>query len=1013
MPYIPLKDVGGLAAPSLKPGGAGYIPLGDVAPRPVSVTVRPEEKKVEFERPVLPRERIERATTFLQPKEEENIALKSLKWLGRMVISPFKPLAQDVMELNAFNEVAKGVMEGRYDPAILDEFESLKKSNVQIVGDVAQAVIALTPVRALQAVKGLPIISKVFLKTTAIAGAKIGALFGVAEAMSEDAKFKPAKATEYAIVGAIGGLVAMPVLGATTKIIGSALKYPFKGVAKIKPTTKPTTIEKLFPSLYEKRLAKQEGLPLEAIQQSPKLNVMEKLVKPLSPVRTQLKKDPTASYIGLKTREVLQTQRNAYKKLFTTRHWDTIKNIPDEKFSRIVELQEKGTLVKNAPVELQNGLKALRVLEKESFNLSKQAGADVGKWRFTYKNHFSHLWTGDQVIVDAKTGNILGFADNRTLGIQKLLQIHNENPKIDVRLKPRTEIYARKVTPTELSQPQFFKFIKQIADLMESNVDDVLEEVSMEGIARIKPAKTPIGQWKFRKGELGDYTTDPTKIYPSLWYKLTKKIHIDPEMRSLALRVNKIKDPSIRKSAMDLIESVAGKYQEQSLPYWLTGKITGVQAQLKLGLRIAPPLVNLFQRLYAVGVTGEINFIRATKNIFTKEGQAILKKIGVSTEVPLFEGTGTTRVRKWFNPLYFFGKTEGGKYIGNRNAVGLAGYYKGLQLPFEKINANMKKLGLPQWKNHEEMAISYARNLVDATQFRYDVSDFAPAIRNNIGKVLLQFKTYGLNQLYNTISVLQGKPLAGMELFYPKGLTKTQAFHQAVIHFGTLFSQGGLKALSFGAERFIPASVLVWMALNAPALYYGLTAYLGFDISSSATIELANLTTLLPVEDGKKVWKAIQEKNPKYLLQINPAAYRIYRALDSMESGGWLRDIQSGQKIMKLTPLEITEYGFGINPLRLTQEYEIHRFVYETTEEMNKAISNAKKDLSIALKNEDWELAKNIIINLSEQGLEIKASDMAEYITKGEMPRLLRDFQAYRKAKRPELFEIIKKFYEE
>ena len=54
----------------------------------------------------------------------------------------------------------------------------------------------------------------------------------------------------------------------------------------------------------------------------------------------------------------------------------------------------------------------------------------------------------------------------------------------------------------------------------------------------------------------------------------------------------------------------------------------------------------------------------------------------------------------------------------------------------------------------------------------------------------------------------RGKPLAGIELFYPQGLTKTEALHQAIVYFGTMFSQGGIKALGFGMERFLPAATL-------------------------------------------------------------------------------------------------------------------------------------------------------------------------------------------------------------
>lgn len=1013
MVYIPLKiNEPQLEKTTLIPKQKGYIPIGEA--KPVKLVPQPityPEFTQTYEDLETPAEKIKKYTSFLQYKENENFGIKALKWLGQQVISPFTGYAQDVMERFSLNKVIEGVQEGKYDPKILDEFDLLKKTAPQIVGDAAMAVIGFTPLKELNAVKGLPILSAQTLKISAKVGVQIGLGYGIAQTVAEKPKPTVTELATGGITGAIGGAVVMPAFTTLTRLVGA-------GVGKILGKEVPPLFSRTFGKSYEKDLIAQGLITPEQIPDPPKLGVIRKLLKPISPARTVLQADPTASYIGLELRKSLGQQRSVYQSLYDDT-WKTVVNFwknNEEAFSKVVGMQEQGIKLENAPIEVKPILQALRVLEQKTFDLSKQAGADVSKWRYTPENHFSHLWTGDQVVVDVnkETGvvnKIIAFASNRVEGIQKLLKTHLQDPDIYLELKPRYELYKGEV-PTGLSQKQFFKLLNQISDLMGSNVDDVLDEISMQGIAKINPPKTKIGQWLFRKGELGDYTTDPTKIYPSLWYKLTKRIYVDPTVRSSALKLGKIKDTSIRTFTSDLINTVAGKYQEQVLPYSITGKLTGLQAQLKLGARVSPAVVNVFQRLYGIAITGEKNFVKAQANIFTKEGQRILQELGVSVNASIIEGTGLARIRKWFNPLYLFGKTEGGKYIGNRNNVALSSYYKGLEMPLKIINDNMTKLGLPLWKTQEELAQDFARTVVDVTQFRYDISDFAPVIRNNLGKILLQFKTYGLNMLNNTANVIQGKPLAGLELFYPKGLTKTQIIHQAVVHFGTMFTQGGLKALGFGMERVLPASVLTWMALKAPALLYGVTTFLGVDVSASATVELSNLTSLLPQSDAEKVWDAIKNKNPKYLLQIDPATYRIYRSLEALQNEGWMKDWDTGKNIIQLKPVEIIEYGFGINPLRVAQESQVHQYVYQTTQDDNILIANAKRDVVSALKAKDFDLAINILANLKRKGLTIKTTDIVDYFKEGEYPRLIRDFVDYRKEKRPELFQIIKDFYE-
>lgn len=980
-----------------------------------------------------------KSRTFFQPKilenrKDDNPVMKVLKGITNFVISPFVPLGEDIGQIIALNEISKGVAEGKYPVQVLDEFDILKKTAPQIVGDVAQSVLMATPFGRAESivVAKLPLLSKMALG--AKTGAVIGGSFGVAGTLSE--KPKPTipevalGGIAGAAIGAAVGAVAVPItekvadifMAARGQIRPTVEREAMFELAKAIPEEKlprSTFVQRAFPGLYEKRLMQVgEEIFGEAYKNTPKLNVFESLLKPALPIRALTTKDPIASYSRIQLENATLKQKNVYSTLYD-KSWQDLNKLDEDALSKVVGLQEKGAKLSKDKV-LNVGLKNLRLQEEKTFALAKQLGVDTGAWRYTPENHFSHLWRGQQVIFDETkvgrktTREIVGFAEDRVDGLRKLLEYKARFPASNPVLRPRTEIWKASQPTTALSQKGFWSFINKIAKFLETTPDDALEEISMQGIAKIRPSKTTIGVFKWRKGELGNYLTDPKKVYPSIWYKITKAIHLDPVLRTEALRVSKIANPEIKGVMQDLVDVLAGKYQRQSLPYGVTSKITGIQAQFKLGLRVSPPIVNIFQRFYGIALTGEKNFALAQKNVFTKEGQAILAKLGTTAEAPLYETMGRQITKKWYNPLYLFGQTEGGKYIGNRAVVPLAGYYKGLKMDLGLINSNLKKVGLPLFKSQEELALMFGRQINNSTQFVYDIVGAPAVMRNNLGRVFLQFKTYGVNMMTNTAYILGGKPLPGLELFYPKGLSRTQAIHQAVIHFGTMFSQGGIRALSWGMERFLPPATLTWMVLKAPWLLYGVASFSGVDVSRSSTVELANFTNTLPTSDANNVWKAIKEKNPKYLLNISPAAYRIYRAIEATGEEGWLKNIETGEKVVKLTPIELLEYGVGINPLKVSAEQDLHWQETRRRTELNELTVKGKDDLIIALRNRDFELAQNILLNLKKSGIEIRTQDLIKELKEDELSRIQRDFLKVRKSEREEFLkryqEYIKKY---
>ena len=1046
MAYIPLTEKRDTL------GDASIKPQNTLEESELSINSIPQEIDGKLEFSLMP--------SFLSKKRDDTRSKKIIKAIGRFVVEPAINLAEDVSAYHVANELIKGVEKGEYPIELLEEFnkfDDTKKTNLQFWGDLFTTALLAVPGAKTEEIvanqltqKSLPLLTR--MGQGAISGLKsgsiIGGAFGLANSLSESSDPTP----EEIVFGTGAGIVGGAIIGAgaegLTPAITQGIKLGwnkskgtlsnlFKRVDAIKEKAleakppmleapkeipEPTLVQKLFPKLYEKELENVANLKIgkESTALSPKLNTFEKLISPFVPVRKLTEKDPTASFIRKELENGVLEQKRNYSEFFT-KDWVTIKNADKELFSKAVGFQEAGRPIEEASSSIKPFVQAIRNLETQTFNFARDIlKVDVGQWRFTPENHFSHIWTGNQVLFEeileegAKkpTRKTIAFAEDRIDGLRKLLEIHERFPNRKFILRPRTEINKGRVKATPLSQLSFFKFVNNIADILEVDSREALEEISLQGIARIKPGKTKVGVFEFRKGEIGDYTTDPTKVYPGIWYKMTKKAILDPILRKESLRLPKVQDSMVRGNLEDLINLLAGEFQDQALSYKTTSLLLAINARMKLGYRISPVIVNDLQRLYGIATSGTKNFTAAQRDIFTEEGQKIIKKLALSTDVLLYEArlTGLQPKLRVYDPLYFFGKSEGGKYVGTRNTVGLANYYEGLTLPLKEINANMSKLKLPKWESQEELAIDFARQATHATQFVYGLEGIPDVMRSNLGRYLGQFKSYGLNLISNMPNVLRGKPLPGLEHFYPGGLTKQQALRQAIVYFGTMFTQGGIRALGFGLERFLPAATLLWMALHAPALLFGVASFLGVDISSSSAVEFSNFSALLPYSDAKVIWEAINKKDPKVLTKLNPAAFRIYRAIEASADKNFLKDFDTGRKIMRLTPIELGMYATGLTPLRVAQEAKIHQQINRMSIDLNELSAMGKRDIIAALKNRDFELASNIYKNLTDQGVIITSSELTESIKKSELTRIQRDFLSFRKNMRGEFLEWVGEF---
>lgn len=725
---------------------------------------------------------------------------------------------------------------------------------------------------------------------------------------------------------------------------------------------------------------------------APHLGMIEKALSGVEPHRALLGKDPYSAEVARLSREAVLNQSNLYKSLTSENKVFTKlgKSVDTEK---MISLYEKG-IAENAPelaklsASEQQYIGLLQTYEKRALDMAVKAGKDPTHWRFVGK-YYPRLWEGSHKIitVDAKgVESIANIAKNRAEGIRTIAELAKKNPDKNYILMPRWENLKPQSLPTGLTQQGYWKLVKEISNEMGMSVNEVLEEVSMQGIARIKTPKTKIGNWLYRKGGLEGYIKDPVQAYNTLFYKLSKKVAMEPPLRRASGLLGKIRDPQLRQYASELIDGVGGKYTPSPLSSKITGSVMSVEANLKMGYRPVAAGINAAQQLYSLGIVDAVDVVNATKLLNSPEWKVISEKIGVTRQPALYAGQETARaITPIYHPLGLFSAAE----TMNRTTVPALGYTLGMRLPLKEINKATAK-GIRKFAAQEELAVSFARDFNTAINYDYTKADIMRFKRGGVGKTLLQFKDYPANHISNTIAVMRGKPLPGLERYFPHGLTRGQAIQQATVHFGMMLTQGGLKAVSFGTVTLLPAVGIVWMAKNIPAVLYGTPALLGADVSRASAVEVIELIPderweLLGATGGdiKRIKEAtvyfLQGKNKEgsaKLAQLSPALSRVYKAIDAEANNGIMKVYKAGK--MKFLPGELAMYGAGVTPLRMAQGQEGYKTPVKVwlpedaarvtnTQRMVKLLTLIKNDSSLTPEQKKV-LAKKIIAKYEGDG---------------------------------------------
>ena len=729
----------------------------------------------------------------------------------------------------------------------------------------------------------------------------------------------------------------------------AAQAIPKKPIDKVKPAPQiPPTTLKTAPPAQSLGVGKGIVPPGEKppvpvpepgfreIPDAPHLGMIGKALSGVEPHRVLLGRDPYGAEVARLSREAILNQSNLYKSLTSENKVFTKlgKSVDTDK---MISLYEKG-IAENADelaklsVTEQQYIGLLKTYEQRTLDMAIKAGKDPTNWRFVGR-YYPRLWEGSHKVItigDKGAESIVNIAKNRADGIREMISLAKKNPDKNYILMPRWENLKPPSLPTGLTQQGYWKLVKEISNELAMPVNEVLEEISMQGIAMIKTPKTKIGNWLYRKGVLEGYIKDPVKAYNTLFYKLSKKVALESPLRRASGLLGKIKDSQLRQYASDLIDTVGGKYIPSPLSSKLTGSVLSVEANLKMGYRPTAAAINSMQQLYSLGIVDAADVVNSVKLLNSPEWKVISQKIGVASQPALYAGQATSRaVTPLYHPLGLFSAAE----TMNRTTVPALGYTMGKRLPLKEIN-NATSKGIRKFANQEELAVSFARDFNTAINYDYTKSDIMRLKRGGVGKTFLQFKDYPANHISNTIAVIKGKPLPGLERYFPNGLTRGQAIQQATVHFGLMLTQGGLKAVSFGAVTLLPASGIVWMAKNIPAILYGTPALLGADVSRSAAVEVIELIPderweLLGATGGdiKRIKEAtvlfLQGKNKEgaaKLTQLSPALNRAYKAIDAEANNGIMKVYRAGK--MKFTPAELTMYGLGANPLRMAQGQE-------------------------------------------------------------------------------------------
>lgn len=443
-----------------------------------------------------------------------------------------------------------------------------------------------------------------------------------------------------------------------------------------------------------------------------------------------------------------------------------------------------------------------------------------------------------------------------------------------------------------------------------------------------------------------------------------RKAYMDKVYDSAQNIIPTIADPDIRNYTMDFLRGFRNVTEGKGGRTFTA--LRTMQAWAKLGLpNLTAPLQNLTQNANTYAVVGGPTLARATRLRFSTEGKVLLDKSGVFLDVAKHElDDALLTALNSTSTLILYGFNWSERL--NREIAWLAGYLKAKDAFPTASFAALNKAG---------------RNLVDRTQFVFNLAGRPAAMRSPAGATLGQFKLFGENQA-RFISGLKGAEIprftASVALL---GGTKGLPGASTVIKV-----LAGIEAVKYLQEKDWPEKAKSFAIGGVPRMLGNWAPQASQDVGAGfLPTDLSQLKSyaLSPV-GGTLVGAAqglagIVQKDPALankglteMVRTAPGGVGIERwrqAYQTSKRGG-MKLSPSGSPVRHMTNEEIIQSGlWGGRSLPELQQQEKFESQKKTIDDFNGAVRVLKYELHTATASNDVDRVSEILAKARDAGV--------------------------------------------
>jgi len=750
------------------------------------------------------------------------------------------------------------------------------------------------------------------------------------------------------------------------RIMGGMPKLERAILNEVKPTQK--FFERIFPFLRTKKLEKITGrkVLIKPEDTSPILSLFYKLV----PRRVQFGKHPIASEIvnkAIKTQ--LQIEAETAERVDKIYEIEKAFNGKPEDYETLTDYIEAGIKdINKIPERYRETIKELRKSIEERIKVvEKELGIDTSKWQFTPENYIHHFWRGKWMVYDPETEKAL-FIGNLKKAQSFFEEYWKKHPTTKAIIKPR--VVKANFTTTQLSRGGFWKLVSELANTMEISSRDLLEEISLQGVASIKRKRVFVGAFKPRLANLGGYVKDPFMAERIVWRKIIRKKYIEPFSKWAREQTSKL--PSQMRIDMEKYLSLVEKsgFTEPSFWEWnkLVGKLTKLQANLKLGYRPTSALVNRLQDVqFTLPEVGFKIFIQGKSLAHTLEGRELIDKSRILVAPIKYEMGEWKPVRKtkWWKPLKMFDISE--KAV--RSEALCERFLEAFKrFDYHKVNEAFRKHGIKkEYKNQEDMALDYAIRAIASDMGFYNYTDFPEIMTiHPVVRIPSQFKFVSILWLDKAVRIIRGLPPAGTEIFFETNpLTPAEKASRFTRFWLINLLLSGTKIFKL-LFRWVAPVALAYAFIKKPKWMNGIFSLIGLDVGTSFSTDPFNLIDInkkwweqtfgATASDIKYIVKAIQEKDWKKLTYINPQLQKATSAI--MAQDGILTIFYTDIPQAKLSFWERVALGLGFTPLKLTKARDLSFAISTLKKDYNKLKEAVERSWEKGDKNKAYSLVR-------------------------------------------------------